>query len=421
MPLAEIKGAAYNPRKKLKPGDPDYELLSKGLSEFGCVEPLVWNKRTGTLVGGHQRLQVLMDLGQKEIEVSVVDLPPDREAALNIALNKISGDWDFPKLRDVLAELDTGAIDTDLTGFTDEEIRALFDRADVVEDFFDANEAADAIKNPVTALGDTWVLGPHVLVCGDSTSPKVLSSLLGGKKARSVFTDPPYNVNYGASIRASSKNAGNTILNDNFKTHQDFYQFLHDAIQAFRPHVTGDVYMCMSSSEISTLQQAFVACGGHWSTFIIWVKSSFTLGRANYQRQYEPILYGWFEGSSHYWSGARNLGDVYKDELKVDEWGAKWVKLDAGVESDIWEFPRNQKNPDHPTQKPIGLCARAIKNSSLKRDIILDPFVGGGSTMIACEQLDRACYMVELDPRFCDVVVQRYEQFTGKKAVKHGA
>lgn len=242
---------------------------------------------------------------------------------------------------------------------------------------------------------------------------------MGGQRDRMVFTDPPYNVNYGATMQDKLRGTTRQIKNDNFKTKQDFYQFLYDALSAVRPYVTGDVYVCMSSSEVHTLQKAFQDCGGHWSTFIIWVKNSFTIGRSNYQRQYEPILYGWFEGSSHYWSGIRKLGDVYKDEVKTDELGQAWIKvegLEHGIESGVWEFPRNKKNPDHPTQKPIPLVARGVRNSSKPNDLVLDTFVGGGSTVIACEQLSRICYAMDLDPVWCDVVVDRWEKLTGKKA-----
>jgi DNA modification methylase len=171
----------------------------------------------------------------------------------------------------------------------------------------------------------------------------------------------------------------------------------------------------MSSSELHTLQKAFADCGGHFSTFIIWVKHHFTLGRANYQRQYEPILYGWFDGSSHYWSGVRNLGDVYKqDDAYIDELGQVWLRAD-NLSTDVWEIDRPMKSKEHPTMKPVKLCARGITNSCKKNDLVLDTFGGSGSTLIACEQTDRTCYMMELDPKYCDVIRKRYANFIGKE------
>jgi len=186
-----------------------------------------------------------------------------------------------------------------------------------------------------------------------------------------------------------------------------------------QPFVRGDVYIAMSSSELHTLQKAFTECGGHWSTFIIWVKNTFTIGRANYQRQYEPILYGWFEGSSHYWSGRRNLGDVVKETLREDVDGTSWLKIEeGGIETDIWEVDKPSKNKEHPTMKPVALMTRAITNSSLPGNIVLDSFLGSGSTLIACEKTGRVCYGVELDPKYVDVIIKRWEDYTGQKAVK---
>ena len=218
--------------------------------------------------------------------------------------------------------------------------------------------------------------------------------------------------------KVSPQNAGRTILNDNFKTNQEFYEFLYNSISVLQPHVAGDVYICMSSSELHTLQRAFTDCGGHWSDYIIWAKNSFTIGRANYQRQYEAILYGWFEKSTHYWSGIRNLSDVVGlEDAQYDFDGVPLVRVKpGGIEGDFWEFPKPQKSVEHPTMKPVALCARAIQNSSKRNAIVLDTFGGSGSTLIACEQTGRNCRIAELDPRYCDVIVTRWENFTGEKA-----
>ena len=210
-----------------------------------------------------------------------------------------------------------------------------------------------------------------------------------------VFTDPPYNVNYGATMKDTlrkkdgQKSAGRTIMNDNLG--DNFKQFLTDACANIVNFCKGAIYICMSSSELHTLYNSFVESGGKWSTFIIWAKNTFTLGRSDYQRQYEPILYGWPQGAKHYWCGDRD-------------------------QADVWEYNKPQVNDLHPTMKPLELVARAIKNSSQANDIVADFFGGSGSTLIACEQLNRVCYMSELDPKFCDVILTRWENLTGKEA-----
>jgi DNA modification methylase len=426
MKLRDLTPADYHPRKEQKPGDDNFEDIRKSIEEFGHVQPIVWNVQTGNIVGGHQRRTVLLSMGIEEDDVSVVDLPPSKEKLLNIALNKIGSDpklWDLPRLKDLIIEFEELNLDVELTGFDKIEIEKLLSR-DIVEDNYDGDAEYDKIITPVTQLGDIYQLGRHRLMCGDSTSVTAIATLMAGHKADMVFTDPPYNVNYGATMkdqirgRASKENAGRKILNDNFKTTDEFYQFLRAAIAAFQPFVFGDVYICMSSSELHTLQSAFADCGGHFSTFIIWVKNQFTIGRANYQRQYEPILYGWFEGSSHYWSGVRNLGDVYGvQDLKRDDDGMPLVRVEScGIESDIWEFNKPTISKEHPTMKPIGLVARSLRNSSKPGALVLDSFGGSGTTMMASEQTGRICYMMELDPKYCDVEVKRWELFTGNKA-----
>lgn len=319
MNLADLIPAAYHPRKEQKPGDPHFEAVKKSILEFGNVDPIIWNRRTGNIVGGRVRRSVLLYMGIDQDDVSIVDIPLEKEKLLNVALDKIGSDpvlWDMPRLKDLIIEFETLNLNIELTGFDKIEIEKLLSR-DVIEDGFDAEAEAESIVTPVTQPGDIYQLGRHRLMCGDSTSATAIETLMQGRIADMVFTDPPYNVNYGATMKdktrgkASKVNAGRKILNDHFTTADGFYCFLRAAISSFRPFVSGDVYICMSSSELHTLQKAFSDCGGHFSTFIIWIKNHFTIGRANYQRQYEPILYGWFEGTSHYWSGVRNLSDIY--------------------------------------------------------------------------------------------------------------
>jgi len=421
--ISDLLPANKHPRKMLKPGDETFEALRRSIETFGYVDPIIWNSRTGHVVGGHQRLEVLKHLGHEEAEVSIVDLDPNMELALDLALNKISGDWDMPKLKDVLIELETLPVDLNLTGFSAKEIELLL-KKDIIEDDFDAAAEAAKIEAATSRLGDIWQLGRHRLMCGDSTISSEVELLMNGSRADMVFTDPPYNVNYGSSLRdrqgkkAGRKNAGRKILNDHFAKREGFYEFLRDALATLRPHVSGDIYIAMSSSELDNLQKAFRDAGGHFSTFIIWVKSQFTIGRANYQRQYEPILYGWFEGSTHYWSGVRNLADVYgQDKLLRDSDGVPLIRVEAcSIESDIWEFPKPLRSDEHPTMKPIALVARALRNSSRPGALVLDSFSGSGTTIMAAEQTGRTCYAMELSPVYCDVDIKRWETFTVGKA-----
>jgi DNA modification methylase len=220
-----------------------------------------------------------------------------------------------------------------------------------------------------------------------------MEAVLSGELADACFTDPPYNVNYanGSDKKRGSKKR--PILNDALG--EEFGQLLYDASVNILTVTKGGVYICMSSSELDTLQKAFRAAGGHWSTFVIWAKNTFPLGRSDYQRQYEPILYGWKDGADHYWCGARDQGDV-------------------------WFIDKPAKNDLHPTMKPVELVERAIRNSSKSRDIVLDPFGGSGTTLIAAERSGRRARLVELDPKYVDVIVQRWQKMTGGKAVLAG-
>lgn len=386
IPIEKIDPAYYNPRKDLKPGDPEYEKLKKSITEFDLVEPLVWNKKTGRLVGGHQRLKVLKELGYTEIEVSVVDLPEDKEKALNIALNKIQGDWDYEKLKNLLEELDTGEFDLELTGFDMEEIEDLMTQFNVPEEIVE-DEAPEPPEEPITKPGDLWLLGRHRLLCGDSTDQTVVAKLMENQLADMIFTDPPYNVNYEGGTKDRL-----TIKNDHMKD-DDFRHFLTLAFlnMAQASKAGSPIYVCHADSEGLNFRTAFKEAGWDLKQCIIWVKQRFVMGRQDYQWQHEPILYGWKPGAAHKFYGDRK-------------------------QTTVWQIDRPIANREHPTMKPVALCAKAIENSSKAGDIVLDLFGGSGSTLIAAEQLNRTCYMMELDPVYCDVIVQRWENLTGQKA-----
>ena len=384
---ADLLPADYNPRKDLKPGDAEYEKLKRSIEQFGYVEPVIWNKTTGRVVGGHQRLKVLMDMGMTEVDCVVVAMDEEKEKALNIALNKISGDWDKDKLALLIADLQGADFDVSLTGFEPAEIDALFKdtlKDGVKDDDFDVG--AELAQPTMTKPGDIWTLGRHRLICGDSTKAETYDLLMGSTKANLVITDPPYNVNYEGS-------AGK-IKNDNMAD-EAFYNFLLDAYTQMHSAMADDasIYVFHADTEGLNFRRAFADAGFYLSGCCIWKKQSLVLGRSPYQWQHEPCLYGWKKNGKHQWYTGRE-------------------------ETTIWEFDKPKKNSDHPTMKPIPLLAYPIMNSSMSNSVVLDPFGGSGSTLIACEQTDRICYTVELDEKFCDVIVKRYiEQVGGADGV----
>ena len=374
--------ADYNPRKDLKPGDPEYDKLKRSIEQFGYVEPVIWNKTTGRVVGGHQRLKVLLDMGITEIECVVIEMDEDKEKALNIALNKISGDWDKDKLALLIADLQGADFDVSLTGFEPAELDDLFKdslKDSIHDDDFDVD--AELQKPAVTKPGDVWKLGRHRLVCGDSTKSDTFTVLMDGKLANLVVTDPPYNVNYeGSAGKIKNDNMGN----------EAFYEFLLEAFKNTEAAMAKDasIYVFHADTEGLNFRKAFSDAGFYLSGTCIWKKQSLVLGRSPYQWQHEPVLFGWKKSGKHNW---------YADRKQTT----------------IWEFEKPKKNADHPTMKPVALVAYPILNSSLSNCIVLDPFGGSGSTLIACEQTDRICYTIELDEKYCDVIVKRYIEQVG--------
>jgi DNA modification methylase len=298
--------------------------------------------------------------------------------------------WDEEMLRVELESLKESEFDLDLVGFSDDELENLLrDPEETQDGLTDEDAVTEQAETPITQPGDLWVLGEHRLLCGDATQMSDVEKVLGGGLADMTFCDPPYGVAYvGKTARKL------TIQNDSLGT--NFYDFLREACANMLAVTKGAVYICMSSSELHTLYRAFTEAGGHWSTFVIWAKHHFTLGRSDYQRQYEPILYGWREGTDHFWCGDRDQGDV-------------------------WFIKRPMANLDHPTMKPVELVERALLNSSKNRDTILDPFGGSGTTIIACAKAGRQARVIELDPKYCDVIVRRWEAFTGQQARREAA
>jgi DNA modification methylase len=386
--ITDIKPYENNPRIN----DKAVAAVVKSIREFGFRQPLVIDKH-GVIICGHTRWQAAKEMGLTEVPVHVADdLTPAQIKAYRLADNKTAelSEWDYDLLPIEIADLDMAGFDLSLLGFKDNEIAKLLD-TELDQGLTDPDEVPEVPDEPITQSGDLWLLGEHRLLCGDATNADDMNRLMEGHKAGLVFCDPPYNVNYGQTMKDKLRGTTDTkrIQNDNLG--DNFLDFLKAACRQIVDHCSGAVYICMSSSELDTLQEAFRAAGGHWSTFIIWAKNTFTIGRADYQRQYEPILYGWPEGAKRYWCGDRNQGDV-------------------------WEIKKPLKNDLHPTMKPVELVVRAVTNSSKPGSVVLDPFLGSGTTLIACEQAGRVCYGSELDPAYCDVIVKRWEEFTGQTA-----
>jgi len=408
--------ATYNPRKDLKPGDPEFEKLKRSVEEFGYVEPIIWNRRTGVVIGGHQRLKVLQHLGYTEVDCVVLDIDEQKEKALNVALNKISGEWDMPLLTALLKDLNEGGFDATITGFDVTELSAMFDdQSEIVED--DVPEVAPEEEKPFTQAGDRWILGNHVLYCGDSTKQADVDALMDGAVADLVITDPPYNVAYEGSN-------GLTIQNDNMPEAQ-FVAFLTDAFMQMRRNMKAGApfYIWHAETEGGAFRQSCSAALGKVRQMLIWNKNSFTMGHQDYQWKHEACIYGWTDGAGHFFVDDRTQATVIEDKridinkLKKEEMRELLRDIFSDkISTTVLNEDKPSKNGDHPTMKPLKLLARLVKNSSRQGEIVLDTFGGSGSTLITCQQLGRRCYTMELDPKYADVIVKRYLKFTGEKS-----
>jgi len=385
VPVTDINPAEYNPRKDLKPGDPAYEKLKRSMTEFGYVEPIIWNEETGNIVGGHQRYKVLVAEGHTEVECVIVKMSSEREKALNVALNKVTGDWEFEALADLIKDLEAQDFDVTLTGFDAAEIEDLFSQVhdkDATDDDYDVNKALEeaAFVKP----GDVWLLGRHRLLCGDATKPEDVEKLMDAKKANLVLTDPPYNVDFESA-------SGLKIQNDK-QDNDTFYSFLLAAFKNMAEHTApgGSIYVFHADTEGLNFRKAFIEAGFHLSGVCIWKKNSLVLGRSPYNWIHEPILFGWLRGGKHRWFTGRS-------------------------ETTVWNYDKPKKNGEHPTMKPVPLLCYPIKNSSQVNGIVMDLFGGSGSTLIACEQIDRICHTLELDPKYATVIVKRYIEQAGSE------
>lgn len=404
IPVDRIKPSVYNPRQDLQPGDPQYDRLRRSMEVFGYVEPIVWNRRTGHLVGGHQRFKVLQEKGEPEVAVSVVDLSPEKEKALNVALNRIQGEWDESKLATLLEGLgEIPDFDVSLTGFDRTEIGALFDRVSRLEpegeDGFDlADDLESAQRLPaISQRGELLALGPHRLLCGDAVKAEDLAHLLEGVQPELVFTDPPYNVAYyggqrptPAKARPKRSRCWDRIYMDNL-SQEDYEAWFGKVIGHLLNHIAPGIplYIWNGHRQFGPMHEMLCAAEVHVSCVITWAKENFAIGYGDYNQQTEFCLYGWkidatAKGVRHRWFGPTN-------------------------ESTLWQIHRDHTRAyRHPTQKPIALAERAIRNSTRRGGGVLDVFLGSGSTLIAADRLQRRCFGMEIDPRYCDAIVRRY-------------
>ena len=372
--------------------DEQVAQIAASIVEFGFTNPILAGS-DGIIVAGHCRLAAAQRLGLEHVPVVVLDhLTPTQRRALVISDNRLAelAGWDSELLRLELNALEDDDFDLSLTGLDADALAEIFDGEETdSQGQTDDDQVPEVPENLISQPGDVWILGQHRLLCGDATQAESYERLLQGQVVDMTFSDPPYGVNYANSAKDKMRGTHRPILNDNLG--DQFGPFLEAALTPMLRHCRGAVYIAMSSSELDTLQSAFRAAGGHWSTFIIWAKNTFTLGRADYQRQYEPILYGWPEGQQRHWCGDRDQGDV-------------------------WQIKKPAKNDLHPTMKPVELVERCIRNSSKPGQTVLDPFGGSGTTLIAAEKSGRIARLMELDPKYVDVIVRRWQDWTGQPA-----
>jgi DNA modification methylase len=390
-PTAKLLPYARNARTH---SDEQVAQIAASIAEFGFTNPILAGA-DGVIVAGHGRLAAAHKLGLALVPVVVLEhLSPTQRRALVIADNRIAENagWDEAMLRIELVTLQDDDFDVSLTGFDADALAELLADEDGNGDGETDDDAVPEItETPISRPGDVWLLDGHRLLCGDSTKTECFEQLLQGEQVDMVFTDPPYNVNYANTAKDKMRGTNRAILNDNLG--DGFYDFLLAALTPTIANCRGGIYVAMSSSELDVLQSAFREAGGKWSTFVIWAKNTFTLGRSDYQRQYEPILYGWPEGATRHWCGDRD-------------------------QSDVWQIKKPHKNDLHPTMKPVELVERAIRNSSRPGNLVLDPFGGSGTTLIAAEKSGRLARLIELDPKYVDVIVRRWQDWTGKQATR---
>lgn len=432
IPVLNTKIELIKPYEKnaKKHSQKQIQQVANSIREYGFLQPIVVDKENVIIVG-HCRWLGAKLLELAEVPTLTVDLTDEQAKAYRLADNKLNeSDWDMELAIEELRGLTIEQFE--LTGFDQDLLLEPEGKDDIVP---------ETPEIPQSKPGDIYELGNHRLVCGDSCDEATVSALMGDQMAQMTFCDPPYNVDYQGGMGTHEQNKREGIKNDKM-TKEAFKEFIYKAMTPVVKHTAGGIYVCMSSSELDSLREGFEKAGGHWQSYIIWVKNNFTLSRADYQNTYEPILYGWRDNVvNHYFCGRRDIANVWEDLSKVKTeydgqnttisfQGFK-VKIKGQVEKgevirkkqhmDIWRHDKPSSSKDHPTQKPISLCLEAVTNSSSPGDIVLDTFLGSGSTLIACEKSNRRCFGVELDEKYCDVIVRRWLEYTGNtEVIKNG-
>lgn len=398
------KNAKKHPQQQIK-------NVAESIKEFGWQQPIVVDEQNVIIIG-HCRYQAAKLLGQETVPVHVAKgLDENQVNKLRLLDNKTNeSEWDLDLLLEQIPTLEFDNYEIDW-GIPEEE-------NEVEEDDFDVDSAFDEIEEPISKPGDIYQLGEHRLMCGDSTNRDDVDKLMDGATADILETDPPYNVNV-------SNSQGMKIENDNL-TNFEFKAFINDAMgNASRVlKAGGSFYIWFGDVEDISFRESCFNNGLSIRQCLIWVKNGFVLGRQDYQWQHEPCLYGWKEGAAHYFIDDHTQSTVIEDKPDINKMTKAELKavlkemLDAKIATTVMHADKPIKNTDHPTMKPLKLLGKQIANSSIKGQTVLDLFGGSGSTMIVCEQLERKCYMMEYDPKYCDVIIKRWETFTGNKATK---
>lgn len=402
-----IEGLIPYARNSRTHSDEQVAQIAASIREFGFTNPVLVDDQGG-IIAGHGRVMAARKLGMDKVPaINLGHLSETQRRAYVIADNKLAlnAGWDDEMLRLEFADLSDAGFDLSMMGFSEEELAAIMEGGEVqqLEGLTEDDEVPEVPADPVTKPGDVWVMGKHRLMCGDSTSIDAVDTLMAGQKADMVFTDPPYNVSFTGALSSTSKNGKLVKMSQGYlnpsSTHDEikndsmdkdeFHDFMLSVLSVIKTYCVGGYYICFSSSTLDELLIPLQETGIGWKSIIVWNKNQSPMGGGHFRRKYEPIAYGYFENNFY--------GREY-------------------AEDDVWDVDRTRKNDLHPTMKPVELVERAIAYSSKTGQTVLDLFGGSGTTLIASEKTGRKARLMEMEPKYCDVIVKRWQDFTGKKA-----